>query len=80
MSVKNDNPEWTKDDFKNAKDASTLPKEILDAFPKTRGKQKDPKKIPVSIRLSQSVVEHYKATGSGWQKRIDDILKENAGL
>lgn len=35
-----DNPEWTKEDFRQAKPASELPAEIRAAFPKTPQKQK----------------------------------------
>ena len=57
-----------------------MPEELRPFFPKTRGLQKAPTKIPVSIRLSPEVVDHFRATGPGWQKRIDDILKKAAGL
>jgi len=57
-----------------------MPEELRPFFPKTRGLQKLPTKIPVSIRLSPEVVDHFRATGPGWQKRIDDILKKAAGL
>ena len=40
-----------------------------------RGAQVAPRKIPVSIRLSAEVVEHFKAQGKGWQSRIDEALK-----
>ncbi len=73
-----ENPEWTSEDFKKAKPADQLPAAILSAFPKTRGPQAAPKKIPVSLRLSAEVVRHFKATGPGWQRRIDDALKEIA--
>ncbi len=74
------NPEWTEDDFAKAKPAGALPADILAAFPRTRGIQKQPKKIPVSIRLSTEVVEHFRATGPGWQSRIDAVLKKATGL
>ncbi|MDY0243143.1 MAG: BrnA antitoxin family protein [Rhodospirillaceae bacterium] len=75
-----DNPEWTEEDFKRARPASELPPEILAAFPRTRGPQKAPKKVPVSLRLSPDVIEHFKAGGPGWQSRIDDTLRKFAGL
>ena len=75
-----DNPEWTADDFKRAKPAASLPPQIREAFPNTRGPQKLPKKVPVSIRLTPGVVEHFKAGGPGWQSRIDDVLKKAVGL
>jgi uncharacterized protein (DUF4415 family) len=57
-----------------------LPPHILAAFPNTRGPQTAPKKVPVSIRLSPEVVEHFKKTGPGWQTRIDEALKKVVGL
>ena len=33
-------------------------------------------KQPVSIRLSPEVVDYFRASGKGWQTRIDDILKK----
>nr|VFK12380.1 MAG: Uncharacterized conserved protein, DUF4415 family [Candidatus Kentron sp. LPFa] len=33
-------------------------------------------KRPVSIRLSSEVVGYFRATGKGWQTRIDEALKE----
>ena len=31
-------------------------------------------KVPVTIRLDREVVEGFKATGKGWQTRINDVL------
>jgi len=75
-----DNPEWTVEDFKSAEPAASLPTEIRKAFPNTRGPQKSPRKVPVSIRLTPEVVERFKASGPGWQSRIDDVLKKAVGL
>ena len=33
-------------------------------------------KRPVSIRLSPEVDDYFRATGKGWQTRIDDVLKD----
>ena len=72
-----ENPEWTKEDFARARPAhEVLPKEVLAAFSKTRGPQIAPKKVPVSIRLSPEVLEHFRAMGPGWQGRIDDALRQ----
>lgn len=53
-------------------------KELFPNWPDriTRGPQKAPKKVPVSVRLSQEVVEYFKSSGKGWQTRMDEILKE----
>ena len=74
--IDKDNPEWTGEMFKRSKPASSLPVEILAAFPNTRGAQKAPKKLPISIRLSPVVIEYFKAKGGKWQTRIDDELKK----
>jgi len=37
-------------------------------------------KTPVTIRLDPDLVEHYKATGKGWQSRINDDLRKVSGL
>lgn len=41
-----------------------------------RGKQKAPTKVRVSLRLPAEVVTHFRATGKGWQTRIDQALQE----
>jgi uncharacterized protein (DUF4415 family) len=39
-----------------------------------RGPQKAPTKVRVSLRLSREVVEYFRATGDGWQTRMDSEL------
>ncbi|MGK6313715.1 BrnA antitoxin family protein [Neorhizobium sp. DT-125] len=34
----------------------------------------------VSLRLDPDVIDHYKATGKGWQSRMNDDLRKAAGL
>lgn len=41
-----------------------------------RGKQKKPTKIPTTLRLSPDVMAYFKATGEGWQTRVDAALRE----
>lgn len=78
-AVDHDNPEWTANDFAKARPASELPDHIRAAFPRTRGPQKAATKVPVSIRLSPEVIEHFKAGGPGWQSRIDEALRKVVG-
>lgn len=71
-----DNPEWTSEDFAQAVPFSGLPKGLQRAIAnRKRGPQKAPKKVPVSIRLSSDVVEAFRASGAGWQGRVDAILR-----
>ncbi len=56
---------------------SGLPKSLQGKLRKVgeRGPQKTPTKQLVSLRLSPEVLAHYKASGPGWQTRIDQALK-----
>jgi uncharacterized protein (DUF4415 family) len=75
----NDNPEWTEADFAKARPPEeVLPPELLAQFKKTRGVQKTPTKIAVSIRLSPEVISYFKSKGPGWQSRIDEALRKIA--
>lgn len=64
-------------DFARAKSFSALPKSLQTKLRKIgeRGPQKAPTKKLVSLRLSPEVLEHYRATGPGWQTRIDEALR-----
>jgi uncharacterized protein (DUF4415 family) len=73
-----DNPEWTEEDFARARPASELPPRLLAAFRNTKsrgGRPTGSDKQLVSIRLDKEVVEKFRATGPGWQTRINSILK-----
>lgn len=41
-----------------------------------RGPQKTPTKQRITIRLSPDVVERFRATGDGWQTRVDAALQD----
>lgn len=57
-----------------------LPPTLYHILPKRkrgeRGLQKQPTKIAVTLRYSPEVIEYFKATGAGWQTRMDEILKK----
>lgn len=83
--IDNDNPEWTADDFARARPArDVLPEilgpkvaaDLLKRRPGQRGPQKAPLKVPVNVRLSPEVLAKFKATGPGWQNRMEDALKD----
>ena len=40
----------------------------------------DNPKVAVSLRLDQDVVARFKASGPGWQTRMNRALREAAGL
>ncbi len=47
---------------------------------RTRGPQKAPTKVSTTIRLSSDVVQAFRATGDGWQTRVDAALKDFENL
>lgn len=72
------NPEWTEDDNAVARPAADVFKDLGMEVPRPRGRgpQKAPTKEPVALRLDRDVLEHFRATGRGWQGRMNDVLKE----
>lgn len=83
--IDDENPEWTDEDFAlGLPPEAVLPPAVLAALPNTlarlRGKGVKPAKVPVNIRLSPDVLAHFKAGGPGWQTRIDEALRQIAGL
>ena len=45
-------------------------------LPGQRGPQKRATKVPITIRYSPEVVDYFRATGEGWQTRMNDALRE----
>jgi len=74
--VLDDNPDWTAADFAASRPAEDLPPEIRAQFKNRIGRPRsDNPKIPVKLRLDDDVVAALRATGPGWQTRINDMLK-----
>ncbi len=49
----------------------------LSQFKKSRGRpQGSGKKEQVTLRLDTDILEQFKATGNGWQTRINDVLRD----
>ena len=59
--------------FRPAKDV--LPGTLL-AKVRARGPQKAPTKERITLRLSPEVVQRFRATGDGWQTRVDVALRD----
>jgi uncharacterized protein (DUF4415 family) len=73
--IDEDNPEWSPDDFARAKTGEDIPAHIRAAFPKTRGRPAGSNKQLVSLRIDRDVIERFRASGPGWQSRINEVLK-----
>lgn len=46
------------------------------AVGRVRGKNKRPTKEPVTVRYSPDVLAYFRASGAGWQTRMDEALRE----
>ena len=44
--------------------------------PGQRGPQRTPTKLAVTVRYSPEVIAYFKATGAGWQTRMNEALRE----
>jgi uncharacterized protein (DUF4415 family) len=70
-----DIPEMTKSDFGRAKSLLEAMPEVVKALKRGPGRPRSAApKERISLRLDPKVVAAYRATGSGWQRRIADVL------
>jgi uncharacterized protein (DUF4415 family) len=73
-----ENPEWTDADFKHATPVCGLPKSLQG---KLRGRPKAAvTKEAVKLRLDPDVLAVLRATGPGWQTRVNTMLRERFAL
>jgi uncharacterized protein (DUF4415 family) len=68
--------EVTEADMRNMRPVSETHPELVAEYLRTRGKQKAPTKVLVSLRLEREVVERLRASGRGWQSRANDMLRK----
>ena len=77
-----ENPEWTDEDFKHAVPARLIHPDWAEESERRkqgqRGPQKAPVKAAISIRVDKDVLATFKATGTGWQKRMNAALRMGA--
>lgn len=50
---------------------------LLQKLIQPRGPQKAPTKEAVSLRLDRDVLDHFRAVGSGWQTKINEVLRQS---
>ena len=77
-----DNPELTDEYFKHAVPARLIHPDLVEDWERRkrgeRGPQKAPVKEAISLRLDKDVLAKFKATGSGWQTRMNAVLRRGA--
>ena len=71
-----DFPELTDEELATARPFREVFPDLYEEIQRSRGRPKSaaPKK-QISIRLDPEVIEKFRATGPGWQSRINEILK-----
>lgn len=75
-----DAPEATDEQLSQAKPFTEAFPALAEAMCKNIGGRPKAKnrKVPVSLRLDADVVEKFKATGPGWQSRMNSALRKAA--
>ncbi len=68
--------ELAAEDLKSFKRAAEVLPASLRRKVGVRGLQKAPVKERITIRLSPEVVQRFRATGDGWQTRVDAALQD----
>jgi len=78
-----DNPEWTREEIRQARPALEVVTEVFgpqmaEAIRRGRGRPaKSDRKVNQTLRLDPDVLEAYRSEGTGWQTRINQVLREN---
>ncbi|PTQ64113.1 BrnA antitoxin family protein [Celeribacter persicus] len=77
-----DAPEAADEQLAQAKPFSEVFPALADDMRKNVGgrPKSDKPKVAVSLRLDQEIVARFKASGPGWQTRMNDALRDAAGL
>jgi len=71
-----DAPEWTEAMFREAKPLKEVFPAMYASWQKTRGRPKvDKHKKITTFKLSQEVIDAIKATGKGYNARVDAALR-----
>ena len=71
-----DNPPTQPEDWDNAIISHSYAELREKLAERRRGPQKAPLKKQVAIRFSPEVLAYFRATGKGWQTRMDAALRE----
>ena len=71
-----DNPPLTRARLAKFRPAREVVPNIVAAYLRRRGRppEGEASKVQVTLRLDPAVIAHFKATGEGWQTRINQTL------
>ncbi len=79
IATDRDSPEWTDEDFSRALPASQFfsPKVYAQLCAmRQRGPKTKPLKVPTTIRFDADLLAMLKASGKGWQTRVNEAVRE----
>jgi uncharacterized protein (DUF4415 family) len=78
-----DNPEWTSEDFRQARPAVEVFAEVFgpeaaEMLRRGRGRPaKADRKVNQTLRLDADVLDAYRRSGPGWQALMNQVLREH---
>jgi uncharacterized protein (DUF4415 family) len=75
-----DNPPLTDDQFRRMRPAHEVrPELVARQLRRERGRPKSAvTKLQVTLRIDRDVLDKFRSTGEGWQRRINDALRKAA--
>jgi uncharacterized protein (DUF4415 family) len=81
--IAEDPDDWvsTDEELANARPFTEVFPELAESIRRSRGRPpvENPKR-QVTLRLDADVVDRFRASGKGWQSRINEALRKAAGL
>jgi uncharacterized protein (DUF4415 family) len=76
-----DNPELTDEELAQMRPFAEVFPELAEAIRKSRGRPAvDNPKQQVTLRLDAEVLTRLRASGKGWQARVNAVLRKDLGL
>ena len=71
-----DSPEATDEQLAQARPFAEVFPDLMESIRRSRGRPPVEKPLQqISIRLDPDVIAKFKATGKGWQSRVNEVLK-----
>ena len=75
-TIDDENPEWTEEEIRQAIPFSALPESLRAKLTfRTPDSQNQSGMELITLRLSREVIDEFRATGNGWQSRMNAALK-----
>jgi uncharacterized protein (DUF4415 family) len=80
IAVDPDNPEWTGEDFKNARPLVEVSPELADSIEREGVIVLGDPKLNQLVAVERRIVDKFKEQGEDWQVRINAVLRKAVGL